>query len=85
MQIRTKDSQYATFLWTLGDFQMKGIEKVQGYRKKIVYFVFETKLSQEEIDKLLNDYKNGKTLVEPKQYSWKRAEIKEIIKENIFS
>lgn len=85
MQIKTKDSQYATFLWTLGDFQMKGIEKVQGYRKKIVYFVFETKLSQEEIDKLLNDYKNGKTLVEPKQYSWKRAEIKEIIKENIFS
>lgn len=84
MQIKTKDADEAAFLWTLDNFDLKNIEKVDGYRKKVIYFIFETKIDKIEVDNILHDYQNGKTLVEPKKYAWKRAEIKEIIKENIF-
>lgn len=82
--MKTKDADEAAFLWTLEDFDLKTIQKVDGYRKKVIYFVFETKLDEEKVKSIINDYQNGKTLVEPKKYAWKRAEIKQIIKENIF-
>ena len=36
-QMKTKDADEAAFLWTLEDFDLKTIEKVDGYRKKVVY------------------------------------------------
>ena len=83
-QIKTKDADEAAFLWTLEEFDFKNIEKIDGYRKKVIYFVFETNKTQQEVSSIINDYQNGKMLVEPKKYAWKRAEIKQIIKENIY-
>ena len=40
---------------------------------------------KEKYEKLKQDYRNGKTLVEPKMYAMKRADIKNLIRENIFS
>ena len=85
MQIKTKDADEAAFIWTLDGFNFDKIEKVDGFRKKIINFIFSTDFSEDKVNSILNDYRNGKTLVEPKKYAWKRAEIKEIIKENIFS
>lgn len=84
MHIKTKDADEAAFLWTLDKVDFHKIEKVEGYRKAIIYFVFKTDISESQIQNTLNDYRNGKTLVQPKKYAWKRSEIREIIRENIF-
>lgn len=84
MQIRTKDADQAAFLWTLDNVDLQKIQKSQGYRKIIIYFVFETSLSEQQVSNILSDYKNGKTLVEPKKYAWKRGQIRQIIKQNIY-
>lgn len=85
MIIKTKDTDEAAFYWTQEKFKLKTVEKTDGYKRKILWFVFETEMTEEECDKLKQDYRNGKTLVEPKIYAMKRADIKNLIRENIFS
>ena len=41
-------------------------------------------MTEEQLETLRTDYWNGATKVEPRAYAQKRAEIKNIIKENIF-
>ena len=84
MHIKTKDADQAAFLWTLDNIDLQRIQKSEGYRKTIVYFVFKTSLSEQQVESILNDYKNGKTLVQPKKYAWKRGQIRQIIKQNIY-
>ena len=84
MEIRTKDADQAAFLWTLDNVDFQKIEKTEGYRKAIIYFVFRTDISKETMQNILNDYRNGKTLVQPKKYAWKRSQVRQIIRENIF-
>jgi hypothetical protein len=85
MIIKTKDADEAAFYWTQNDFELKSVEISEGFKKKILWFVFETDIQEEDFNKLKQDYRNGKTLVEPKMYAIKRAEIKNLIRENIFS
>ena len=85
MEIRTKDADEAAFLWVQDRIELMKTELKYGYRKKVLWFVFETSLSEQEFENLRNDYMNGKTLVEPKAYAAKRAEVKNLIRENIFA
>lgn len=85
IEIKTKDADEAAFFWTQTDFELSDTEIVDGFRKKVLWFVFTSTLTEEQINALKNDYRNGKTLVEPKQYANKRAEIKGIIREKLFS
>ena len=41
-------------------------------------------MSEQEFEDLKNNYMNGRTLVEPKAYASKRAEVKNLIRENVF-
>ena len=85
MDIRTKDADEAAFFWVQDCMELSGTELKYGYRKKVLWFVFRTTLSESELEDLRNNYMNGKTLVEPKAYAAKRAEVKNLIRENIFS
>ena len=83
--IKTKDADEAAFYWTQKGFKLKSVETTDGFKRKVLWFVFEADLSDEKYEKLKQDYRNGKTLVEPKMYAMKRADIKNLIRENIFS
>lgn len=85
IEIKTKDSDEATFFWVQDNIELKTVEVTDGFRKKILWFVFEADITDEQLEVLKNDYRNGKTLVEPKLYSAKRAEVKNLIREKIFS
>lgn len=85
MEIRTKDADEAAFFWVQDGIEFVGTDIYRGYRKKVLWFLFETQMEKNEFEEFRNDYMNGKTLVEPKAYAAKRAEVKNLIRENIFS
>jgi len=84
MKIKTKDADEAAFFWVQDRIEFAGTELKCGYRKKVLLFVFDTDMTEQEFDSLKTDYMNGKTLVEPKAYATKRAEVKNLIRDNIF-
>lgn len=85
IEIKTKDADEAAFFWVQDKIELRTVEVINGYKKKILWFIFDADISDEEFETLKTDYRNGKTLVEPKQYSIKRAEVKNLIRENIFA
>lgn len=84
MNIVTKDADEAAFYWVQKGIEFKGTELRHGYRKKVLMFLFETAMTEQEFEDFRNDYLNGKTLVEPKAYAAKRAEVKNLIRDNVF-
>ena len=84
IQIMTKDADEAAFYWTQDNVSFLKTECKNGFSKKILWFIFEANMTENEFQMLKNDYRNGKTLVQPKNYASKRAEIKNLIRENIF-
>ena len=84
MEIRTKDADEAAFFWVQDNIEFKGTELKYGYRKKVLLFVFGTAMSEQEFEDLKNNYMNCRTLVVPKAYASKRAEVKNLIRENVF-
>lgn len=80
--VKTKDAEEAAFYWTLEEkFELDRIETVEHFGRNIVWFVFCTKLTRLELDQLKHDYLNGKCMVEPRKYSYRRSEVKSIIRE----
>lgn len=80
--VKTKDAEEAAFYWTLEDkFELERVETVEQFGRNIVWFVFGTRLSPLEMDQLKHDYLNGRCLVEPRKYSYRRSEVKSIIRE----
>lgn len=84
IQIRTKDADEATFYWVQPDMTLNRVETSQGYKRKILWFVFNYEKTEQDFQQLRFNYRNGKTLVQPKAFSQKRAQIKNLIRENIF-
>lgn len=82
--IKTKDAEEAAFYWTQEDhFELDHVEITEHFNRNITWFVFGTDLSHDDLDQLKHDYLNGKCLVEPRKYSYRRSEIKSIIRENL--
>ena len=80
--IKTKDMEEAAFLWTDEDrFQLVNLETSRMYNRVVVWFCFSSPLPEEEINALRNDYRMGKCLVEPRKYSSKRLQVKNIVRE----
>ena len=80
--VRTKDAEEAAFYWTLEEkFELDQSETVEHFGRNIVWFVFGTQLTRNELKQLKNDYLNGRCLVEPRKYSYRRSEVKSIIRE----
>ena len=85
IQIKTKDADEAAFFWTQPLVEFQNCEIRSDYNRKALWFVFDVQMSDEEFQKLRNDFRNGKTLVEPKAFIAKRNEVKNLIRENIYS
>ena len=79
IEIKTKDADEAAFFWIQPGVQLVNTECKYGYSKKILWFIFQANMTQEELAVLRNDYRNGKT------YASKRSQVKNLIRENIFS
>jgi len=61
---RTKNLNEAAFIWSQDGVDLKNVQGKQG-RGTTIYFHFDVEMSEEELTKILIDYANGKTLVEP--------------------
>lgn len=83
-EIRTKDAEEAAFLWVQRDAELLGTEVRPGRYRDIVWFTFSLPLEKDDLDLLMTNYREGRTLVEPTAYSGKRLEIRHIIKEKVF-
>ena len=81
--IRTKDMEEAAFLWTDEDrFGLVNIETTRGYgNRTVVWFCFSTQLPEDTVTQLRNDYRMGKCLVEPRKYSSRRLQVKNIVRD----
>lgn len=84
-EIITKDAEEAAFIWTQPGAEMIGTEVRNGLHRLIVWFKFALPMTEEEYEALMNYYRNGKALVDPRAYSARRLEIKHLIKSNVFS
>ena len=85
MQIRTKDADEAAFFWIQKGVEFQSCEVRTDYNRKSLWFVFNMDMAEMEFQQLRNDFRNGKTLVEPKAFMAKRNEVKNLIRENIYS
>lgn len=83
MEIKTKDTDEATFYWTQEGFEMVSTEVRKNRWKNIVWFVFSVDMDEDEFNALRARYLNGRTLVEPKLYAQRRNDIKNIIRDNM--
>lgn len=80
--LRTKDADEAAFFWTQEEnFELCKVDTTDHFGRTMVWFCFSSGLSKEEVNRVRNDYRNGKCLVEPKKYSYRRAELRNIIRE----
>lgn len=83
---KTKDVDEASFYWTLDDkFSFIEIETSESYGRKVIWFKFKPLITSQEVEKIRDDYRFGRCLVEPRKYSSRRSEIKAIIREKCFS
>jgi hypothetical protein len=74
---RTKDLNQAAFLWcqegvTLADVSTDG-------RGSTVYFTFSIPMRYEAVTALLLEYANGSTKVDPKLFSGKQADLRDLL------
>jgi len=86
MRIRTKDADEAAFFWVQQGVELSGTELEElWHHRKVLWFVFEAAgWDQPRLDAVRNDWMNGKTLVEPRAYAARRAEIKHMIRHEVF-
>jgi len=80
----TKDADEAAYLWLQNICSLDRVEKDEGFRKPIIFFVFLYSCEEEIFHQLIDSFRNGNSLVEPKSFAWKRSEIRRIIHENLF-
>jgi hypothetical protein len=84
MHYKTKDMRFASFLWSQDSVRFLGISEagVNDHRRMTVYwFEFEIDMTQEELDALLAEYRNGETSVEPLKYMNCMDRIRDQLKE----
>lgn len=84
IQIRTKDADEAAFYWVQNNMQLNRVESTEGYKRKILWFIFNYQGTEQDFEQLRYNYRNGKTMVQPKSFATKRAQVKNLIRENIF-
>ncbi len=85
IQIKTKDADEAAFFWMQNGVEFQSCEVRTDYNRKSLWFIFNVEMSNDDFQQLRNDFRNGKTLVEPKAFIAKRNEVKNLIRENIYS
>ena len=84
--LKTKDSDEAAYFWTRdAEFDLRALGQSNNGRHCIIWFGFTSTLSKDEVQRLRNDYHNGRARVEPRKYAYRRSEIRNIIHEKFKS
>lgn len=77
---KTKDLEESAFYWCQQGVTLEEVETKDGLKRKVVWFVFSFPFDEKEFYDLKFRYIEGKTLVEPLQFSKARSELKQIIR-----
>lgn len=77
---KTKDLEESAFYWVQPGVTLKNVESKDGLKRKVIWFVFSFPMSEDEFYNLKLRYLEGKSLVEPLEYSKARSELKKIIR-----
>lgn len=77
---KTKDLEESAFYFVQQGVTLEKVETKDGLRRKVIWFVFSFPMTEDEFFELKFKYLQGKSLVEPIQFSKARAELKQIIR-----
>ena len=77
---KTKDLEESAFYFIQPGVSLDRVESKDGLKRKVIWFVFSFPMTEDEFYDLKFRYLQGKTLVEPLQYSKARSNLKQIIR-----
>lgn len=82
---RTKDLNQAAFVWCQEGVILKRLEGVSSRngRGTTVFFIFELPMPEEELGKLIFEYANRCTVVEPQEFCSKQNNLKDLLHCNL--
>jgi len=81
-QFRTKDIDQAAFIWCQCDAKLERLEGKTG-RGTTIFFVFLLPLDERNLAKLIIDYANGDTRVEPKKYCQQQETLRDMLHDSL--
>lgn len=74
----TRDINQAAFMWTQPGAALIRM-RPEGSKNVTMHFVFRLPLNEQEIGKLIFDYANGKTLVDPLKFVQKQSTLRDLL------
>lgn len=75
---KTKDLNQAAFIWCQPEAVLISLSS-KSEKSTIVHFVFKLPISESNLTKLIFDYVNGKTRVEPKTFVGKQNNLRDLL------
>ena len=79
-EIKTKDTEEASYLWTLPFVLFEDVEcKKRGTSGITVFFRFTFEKEQQEVNDIRKAYFNRKASVEPKAFSQRQSDVRDIL------
>lgn len=81
-QFRTKDIDQAAFIWCVDGAKLERLEGKTG-RGTTIFFVFTLPLDERELAKLIFDYANGDTRVEPRKYCQQQDTLRDMLHDSL--
>lgn len=77
-EFHTKDLNQAAFVWCQDGAKL--VEVVpKNERGTTVHFIFELDIDKQELAKLILDYANNDTLVDPLEYSQRQSSLRDLL------
>lgn len=82
---RTKDLNQAAFLWCQPGAVLKKLDAEQSASRsgRSVYFIFVMPMSEVDLGKLIFEYANCQTCVEPQAYCQKQSNLRDLLHGNL--
>ena len=81
-QFRTKDIDQAAFIWCQDGSKLDRLEGKTG-RGTTIFFVFSLAMDERTLAKLIIDYANGDTRVEPKKYCQQQETLRDMLYDSL--
>jgi len=81
-KVRSKDIDECAFIWVNG-FKLTANETEPRNGKTVVYFLFEKEITDEEYQNLMDNFDNCISSVEPKSFSRRQQDLKNIVYKKI--
>ena len=82
LSVITKDVDEAAFYWERG-FVLKDTKVEKRQYRSVVFFIFETEMEQAALDALKNSFFNRLATVEPKSFSRKQQDLRDILHQKL--